>query len=165
MKDPDAVPHQMQPVFDAIVQLTDQVCTERLNEEYARLSRTLTAALCRKRPSPLTRGRVETWACAIVYTLGSINFLFDKTQTPHLSASELCALFGVSKSTAGAKARVIQDSLKIGLMDPRWCLPSKLADNPLAWMISVNGLIIDARHAPREIQEEALQRGLIPYLP
>jgi len=94
-----------------------------------------------------------------------VNFLFDKTQTPHLSAGELCALFGVSKSTAGAKAKVIMDSLKISLMDPRWCLPSKLADNPLAWMISVNGLLIDARHAPHEIQEEALRRGLIPYLP
>jgi len=164
-KDKDAVPHHMQPVFDAVVQLTDRVCTEHLNEEYSHLSRTLAATLCRKRPSPLTRGRTETWACAIVYTLGSVNFLFDKTQTPHLRAGELCALFGVSKSTASAKAKVIMDSLKISPMDPRWCLPSKLADNPLAWMISVNGLLIDARHAPREIQEEALRRGLIPYLP
>lgn len=165
MKDKEAVPRQMQPVFDAVVRLTDQVCTEHLNEEYAQLARALTAALCRKRPSPLAHGRVETWACAVVYALGSVNFLFDKTQTPHLSAGELCALFGVSKSTAGAKARVIQDILKIGPFDPQWCLPSKLADNPLVWMISVNGLLIDARHAPREIQEEALRRGLIPSLP
>ena len=32
-------------------------------------------------------------------------------------------------------------------------------------MISVDGLIIDARFAPRAIQEEALAKGLIPYLP
>ncbi|HEV2122682.1 MAG TPA: hypothetical protein VGW38_07905 [Chloroflexota bacterium] len=32
-------------------------------------------------------------------------------------------------------------------------------------MISVNGLIFDARYAPSEIQQEALRRGLIPYLP
>ena len=38
-------------------------------------------------------------------------------------------------------------------------------DNPLAWMLSVNGVILDARHAPRAIQEEALRLGLIPYLP
>ncbi len=37
--------------------------------------------------------------------------------------------------------------------------------NPIAWMISVNGLLIDARQAPREIQEEAWSKGLIPYLP
>jgi hypothetical protein len=32
-------------------------------------------------------------------------------------------------------------------------------------MITVDGFIIDARYAPREIQEEALRKGLIPYLP
>ena len=32
-------------------------------------------------------------------------------------------------------------------------------------MIEVNGLLIDARYAPREVQEEALRRGFIPYLP
>lgn len=35
----------------------------------------------------------------------------------------------------------------------------------MAWLIQVNGLIVDARHASREIQEEAFRRGLIPYLP
>jgi hypothetical protein len=29
----------------------------------------------------------------------------------------------------------------------------------------INGLVVDAREAPPEIQEEALRRGLIPYLP
>ncbi len=37
--------------------------------------------------------------------------------------------------------------------------------NPMAWMITVNGLIIDARHAPRAIQEEAYRKGIIPYIP
>ena len=29
----------------------------------------------------------------------------------------------------------------------------------------INGLVVDAREAPLEIQEEAVLRGLIPYLP
>ncbi len=37
--------------------------------------------------------------------------------------------------------------------------------NPMAWMISVNGFLLDARTAPREVQEIAFQKGLIPYLP
>ena len=37
--------------------------------------------------------------------------------------------------------------------------------NPLIWMIQVNGLIMDVRHAPRHIQEEAFRKGLIPYIP
>jgi hypothetical protein len=50
-------------------------------------------------------------------------------------------------------------------MDPQWYRPSKLEDNPMAWMIEVNGLIVDARWMPREVQEEAYRRGLIPYIP
>jgi hypothetical protein len=41
----------------------------------------------------------------------------------------------------------------------------KVNDNLLVWMIQVNGFVIDARHAPREIQEEAFRKGLIPYIP
>jgi hypothetical protein len=35
----------------------------------------------------------------------------------------------------------------------------------MAWMIMVNGLIVDARSLPRLIQEEAYAKGLIPYIP
>jgi hypothetical protein len=37
--------------------------------------------------------------------------------------------------------------------------------NPVAWMITVNGFIVDARYAPLVIQEEAYRKGLIPYIP
>jgi len=57
------------------------------------------------------------------------------------------------------------DLFHIGLMDPEWTLPSRIDDNPMVWMISVNGLILDARYVPREIQEAAYRKGLIPYIP
>ena len=50
-------------------------------------------------------------------------------------------------------------------MDPNWCLPSLVDQNPLIWMLEVNGLIMDVRHAPREVQEIAFEKGLIPYIP
>ena len=34
-----------------------------------------------------------------------------------------------------------------------------------AWMVEVNGFVTDVRHAPREVQEIALEKGLIPYIP
>jgi hypothetical protein len=40
-----------------------------------------------------------------------------------------------------------------------------MEDNPLAWMILVNGLAVDVRQMPRHIQEVAYEKGLIPYLP
>ena len=161
----EKIPEKMRPVFDAVVAMTDVFCREHLTEEYAQLCRRAAAALSRKRPSPLATGRVETWACGIAYAMGSVNFLFDRTQTPHMNAGRLCEWFGVAKSTAGAKARAVQNALGIGLFDPRWTLPSRLADNPLAWMIEVDGLVVDVRQMPRAVQEEAFRRGLIPYLP
>lgn len=160
-----AVPATSRPFFDAVVSLTDDVCRTHLGDEYAVLCRDLTATLARKRPSPLMRGRVEMWACAVTYTLGSVNFLFDPSQEPHLQAGELCALFGVSRSGGANRSRDIMRLLRIGPLDTRWMLPSKLGDNPLAWLIVVNGLVIDARGLPREIQQEAHRRGLIPFVP
>ena len=72
---------------------------------------------------------------------------------------------GVSEATGSAKATAIRKLLKIRPFDPEWTLPSRMDENPLAWMIQVNGLIVDARHLPREIQEEAFRKGLIPYIP
>jgi len=161
----ERVPKPMQATFDAIVALTDAFCRARLDEEYAQLARQATAALCRKRPSPLATGNPKTWACGIVYALGSANFLFDKSQTPTMRAAELCAGFGVSQSTGSAKAKAIRDTLGMGQMDPQWYRPSKMEDNPLAWMILVNGFAVDVRQMPRDIQEIAYEKGFIPYLP
>lgn len=80
-------------------------------------------------------------------------------------AATLCQQFGLSPKTGSAKSTAIMDLLKSGQADPNWTLPSRMWDNPMAWLIQVDGLIVDARHAPREIQEEAFRRGMIPYLP
>lgn len=164
-REPQKVPKSMQAHFDAIVALTDAVCLEHLNDEYADLCRRLTAALCRKRPSPLAKGYVEPWACGIAYATGSVNFLFDRKQTPHLSAGELCALFGVSQRTGAARATEIRKLFDMYQMDPNWSRPSSLDQNPLVWMIQVDGFVVDARRIPREIQEQAFNLGLIPYVP
>ena len=129
------------------------------------LARRATAALCRKRPSPLASGRESTWACAILYALGAVNFLFDRSQTPHLRADELCQLFGVAASTGANKAKTVRELLGTYQFDPNWSLPSRLGDNPAVWLLQVNGMVMDIRHAPRELQELAFAKGLIPYVP
>jgi hypothetical protein len=161
----EKVPANMQALFDGIVALTDDFSRHCLNDEYAQLARYATAALCRKRPSPLVKGYANSWACGIVYALGFVNFLFDKSQKPYISASDLCENFNVGKSTGSAKAKEVRDLLGMMQLDPHWCLPSKLDANPMAWLIQVNGLLVDARHVSREIQEIAYEKGLIPYIP
>jgi hypothetical protein len=159
------VPKEMQARFDEITQLTDAFSDTYLNEEYKQVCRELTATLCRKRPSPLSQGKVPTWACGIIHAVGTVNFLFDSSQKPYVPASQICSYFGLSTSTMQAKSKQIRDLLDMYQMDPNWTVPSMIGANPLVWMIQVNGLIIDARHAPRQIQEEAFRKGLIPYIP
>ena len=159
------VPKKMEPTYQAITGLTDGFCQEHLNDEYAQLARYLTAALCRKRPSPLARGKPNSWACGIIYALGFVNFLFDKSHEPYLSATDLCDGFGISKSTGSNKSRQIRDLMDMMQFDPNWCLPSLMEENPLAWMIMVDGFAMDARSAALYIQEAAYEKGLIPYIP
>ncbi len=52
-----SVPKGMQATFEAITSLTDAFCREHLNEDCRVLARRMTAALCRKRPSPLASGQ------------------------------------------------------------------------------------------------------------
>jgi len=143
------VPKDMQTRFDEITQLTDTFCQAYLNNEYAQLCRELTAALCRKRPSPLARGKATTWACGIIHALGLVNFLFDSSQLPHIAASQIWESFDLSSSTMQAKSKQIRDLLGMYPMDPDWSTPSMLDKNPLIWMLEVNGLIIDMRQAQR----------------
>jgi hypothetical protein len=155
----------MQATYEAVVALTDSVCVGRLNDEYRDLSRAMAAALCRKRPSPLASGQPRTWACGIVYALGQLNFLTDKSTQPFMTTAELCSAFGVGQSTAGAKAKAIFTALKAQRLDPAWTLPSLAARNPLVWLAEVNGVVVDLRRMPREVQVIAYEKGMIPYVP
>jgi len=63
------------------------------------------------------------------------------------------------------KARVIFDALNPSRMDPTWMLASFVNRNPLIWIAEVNGLLVDLRDMPREVQEIAYEKGMIPYIP
>ena len=159
------VPNDMKSVFAEITSLTDTFCEKFLNDEYAIICRKLTAALCRKRPSPLTKGKTLTWAAGIVYAAGWINFLGYKNQSPYMSTREQAEKFGVGLSTMQSKKLKIQKVLNLIPLDPDYTLSSRLAENPLVWMVEVNGFIIDMRSAPPEFQKTAFEKGLIPFIP
>ncbi len=155
----------MQGLFDEITSISDAFCKEYLNDEYAGMARKMAATLARKRPSPLVNGQAKSWAAGILYTLGQVNFLFDKSQTPHMRADELCRKIGVSQQTAGGRAQKIRNMLDVFQMHPDWTLPSRVDDNPMIWILKVNGFMVDIRSMPREVQEIAFEKGLIPYIP
>ena len=153
------------PAHDRIVGLTDAFCREHLDDEYEALCRKLAGVLARKRPSPLTRGKPESWASGVVRVVGWVNFLGDPSQPHHMKMTDIDAGLRVSEATGSAKSMAIQDLLGIDRLDPEWTLPSRMDDNPLIWMLKVNGLTMDIRRCPREAQMVAFEKGLIPYIP
>jgi Domain of unknown function (DUF6398) len=160
-----SVPKAMQARFDEIVKLTNAYCASHLNEEYAELIRKAIAAVSRKRPSPLDKGKAEVWACSFIHAIGTNTFLFDRSHAPYVAAADLCNAFGVASSTSQNKSKLIRDMLHMSQFDHNWCLPSQLENSPVVWMIRVNGFFMDIRHMQREVQVMAFEKGLIPYVP
>jgi hypothetical protein len=156
---------KVKPVLDEITGLVEGFCREHLNDEYAALCLRLAEKLARKRPSPLIRGKPVSWASGIVRVVGWVNFLGDPSQPHHMKMTDIDEGFGVSEATGSAKSMAIRNLLKIRRFDPEWTLPSRMDDNPLVWMLEVNGLIMDIRRCPREAQVVAFEKGLIPYIP
>jgi Domain of unknown function (DUF6398) len=159
------IPKAMRAVSEAVIVLTDEVCADLLDEEYASLARTVVAKLARKRPSPIQSGRASTWAGAVVYALGQVNFLFDSSTKPYATADDLSAAFGVAKSTLGAKAKQVRDLTKMDYGTPEFLRPDMIDANPMIWFVQVDGLIVDARELPPPVQAQAFDLGLIPYIP
>ena len=164
MPDPIRIPSAMRDRAQAIIDITDRVCHEHLDDEYGRIARRLIARLARKRPSPLARGDARIWAAGVVYAIGQINFLFDPTQTPHVTAKGLAERLGVVQTTMANKAGLINRTLGIGIFEPELTRIAMLEQHPMTWIVEINGLLIDARTLPPEIQDEARRRGLIPDL-
>ncbi|MCH8342534.1 MAG: hypothetical protein IH983_00925 [Planctomycetes bacterium] len=158
------VPEEFQQVFSAIVDLTDAFCDKHLNDEYKQLCREMAVAVCQK-GSPVKSGKPVSWASGIVNAVGWVNFLNDPSQTPYMKLGDVARAFGVSNATMTAKSMLIREGIDLIRLDPDWCLPSRIGDNPLVWMLEINGLPMDIRNAPREAQEAAYRNGLIPYIP
>ncbi|AOJ04493.1 hypothetical protein WS70_21980 [Burkholderia mayonis] len=82
-----------------------------------------------------------------------------------MRADAPCEHFELGTQTGSVRSGAILKLLKIGQLGPRWSLPSQLARSPLAWIIEIDGLIVDARRIPRNLQEDAFRQGVIPFVP
>ena len=104
-----------------IIQLVATFCNEHLDEECAALCTQLVQKLGCQHPCLFESGRLEIWAAASVYTICSINLLFDRRKPLSLSSSDICDFYGVSHSTITQKnendKRTVEDrpSLRYGI--------------------------------------------------
>ena len=134
MTDPKRIPTAMRERAQAIIDITDEACREHLDDEYGEIARRLIARLSRKRTSPLARGDARIWAAGVLYVAGQI------------------------------KGGLINRTLDIGVFEPELTRRAMLKQHPMAWIVEVDGLLVDARMLSPELQADAVRLGLIPDL-
>ena len=105
------VPKSMAGRYAEIAKVIENYCDLKLNQGYKDVCLEVLAKLARKRPSPLVSGRINTWACGIVYTVGAYNGAFDKSEPNHLVDNEVADWFGISKRTASNQMDKIDELL------------------------------------------------------
>jgi hypothetical protein len=124
------VPKAMSARYIEIAEIIENFCDEKLDAEYKKLCLRALAKLCRKRPSPITTGKARTWACGIVYAIGSNNFIFDKSQQINMTANDIAEWFGIAKSTAGNKAADINELLNLSYFNTEFMLQNRMDSIP-----------------------------------
>lgn len=163
---PPPITEKAKKQYEAVKALIHTVCTEHLNDEYYDMSLKLLDEFIQYYPDRLERGQAKSWAAALVYTIGRVNFLFDPSHQPHLTASDLCEKFSISQGTASSKSTELFKLFDLMQFHPEWTLPSLVDGNPFIWMgMMEDGMIIDFRTAPRDVQVQAYEAGTIPYIP
>ncbi|PWR73436.1 DUF6398 domain-containing protein [Methanospirillum stamsii] len=138
-----SIPKANREWFITITDMIDTFCDERLDDEYADICRYVAGKLARKRDCQVSRGKITIWASGIIYAVGQINFLFDKSFEPYQSASDICKYFGTSKSTVSQKAQMIRDLIGMGgHWDPEYSTSRMMKKNPFErFLMSGSGLI------------------------
>ena len=71
----------------------------------------------------------------------------------------------MKKTTMANKARLIRDTLQLSHFDSEFMRRDLVEASPLTWLLEVDGLLVDIRHAPVPFQVRAFELGLIPFVP
>jgi hypothetical protein len=152
---------KVEAISQQLLALTGDFCDQYLDNDYKQLCEKLILEMGRKRQVPFLSGRVNIWAASIIYALGQINFLFDRSFEPYVSADDIADHFGASKSTIGQKAKKIRDMFRMSYLDAEFGTQEMRARSPFKGLVVVDGLIIPASALPPEVQEELRRQGII----
>lgn len=141
------IPIAVRPQFEEIGEIILSVCKKGIDEEYYYLGIMVLEKLARKRPSPILAGKAHAWAAGILFALGKINFLFDKSTQPYISQDDLAGLCGVKKSSAADKGKLIRNMFNMIYWDARFSTRSMEERDPFKNLfMTKNGFIFNIKH-------------------
>jgi hypothetical protein len=127
-------PATADPRLDELLRLTTAFCKAHLNEEYEELCAKLARKAGRKRTPPFATGKIEAWAAGVVHAICTVNFAFDKSQTPHVTPPNIAEHFGVSMNTASQKSKFFRDLFRLRHWDAEFSTEEMQKQNPMHLM-------------------------------
>lgn len=133
----------LQQRINELITMTHDFCIEHIDEEYAELCKRMIEKLGRKRNvKPLATGKLNIWAAAVIYTIATNNFLFDKSFEPYIPSSVIHDHFDTKQSTISAKSAQIRQLLKLSQrFDPEFSTLNSLQNNPILMFGSLGKLL------------------------
>lgn len=136
-----------------LIDMTNEFCLEKIDEEYAFLCEKLIKKLGRKRDVPFKSGRLNIWAASIIHAIGTINFLFDQSFEPYIEIQDIHDYFETKKSTVSAKSNQIRKLLDMYHFDSEFSTQEIEDTDPMNNMVMVDGFIVPLSSLSEELQE------------
>jgi len=129
--------------------LYQSYCKEHLDNEYLKLCDKVNNDLLSVDADVFKRGKSNIWAAAMVWAVGSVNFLGDRSSEPYASLKDICDHFEANTSTVGQKAGMIREWLDMDYFNEEYVR----SDSSLVKMLDSLVMTEDGFIVPREMVE------------
>ena len=149
----------IQEKMHTLIKMTTEFCDTYLNEEYKQLSEKLIRKMARKRDVPFLYGRIEIWAAAVVYALGTLNFLFDKKFEPYIAPDDICSYFRTNLSTTYQKSKKIRDMFKLKYGNEEFTTRYVIENKYQFYLVMREEFSTKMKHLVRTIQKKTVQEN------
>ncbi|MDG6224867.1 MAG: DUF6398 domain-containing protein [Candidatus Thermoplasmatota archaeon] len=134
-----------------LISLTNDFCMERIDEEYSDLCMRMIDKMARKKNVPFLSGKKDLWAASIIYSIGQINFLFDRSFEPFVEGADICRHFSVSRSSVTNKAKQIREMFKMSYFSDEFSTQRIRENNPFNQFVMLPSGIIVATDQIKEL--------------
>jgi hypothetical protein len=147
------IPSFMEKRYEELIAEFDAACAAHLTPEFLVPGQAMIRALCVSSLAPL-KGRASHWIAAVVWALETLNY----AEPPH-AEEEIGGWFRTAAKSVVSRGNTILSVLQAQPHDPRWSFSTQA--NPWACLVKVNGVLIDLRRLPPEVQQAAVAQGVI----
>ena len=137
-------------------QVTDY-CKKQLDQEYGDVCKLLFQDLLKDNSDIFKRGKADIWAAGIVWAVGSINFLGDKSFEPYATLADVCQYFNVNTSTVGQKASKIRELLDMNYLSSSYIIESPASKFLDSLVMTQDGFIVPSNMFEDEIQKDGIE--------